>query len=260
MLNDTQQEELLLSLFATAELMGQQLTQAAALLMLDDLREYPESVLTAALRGCRIEGGRFTVSAVLKHAQAADGRPGKDEAWSIALAAADESETAVMTADIQQAMTAAQPILARGDKVGARMAFLSAYERMVVQARSEAVPVSWSVSLGFDPNRRISAIESAVRSKLITHETGTRYLADLRVAPTGQDGQAIAGLLTGTAVQPTEANRARWQQLKADLQTSRKRKSTQKRWDDRRARRHLAALKAAHLAKADQLIRKEQAQ
>lgn len=40
MLNDAQQDQLLLSLFATAEVMGQQLTQAAALLMVEDLREY----------------------------------------------------------------------------------------------------------------------------------------------------------------------------------------------------------------------------
>lgn len=260
MLNDTQQEEFLLSLFATAELMGQQLTQAAALLMLDDLREYPESVLTAALRNCRIEGGRFTVSAVLKHVQAVDGRPGKDEAWSIGLSADDESETVVMTAEVQQAMTAARPILARGDKVGARMAFLSAYERLIAQARAEARPVSWSVSLGFDAGRRVAAIESAVRSKLITHEAGVQYLADLRIAPIGQDGQAIAGLLTGTVVQPTEANRARWQQLKADILAGRRRKSIQQRWDARRERRRLAVLKAAHAAKAEKLMRKEQSQ
>ncbi|MFJ3114912.1 hypothetical protein ACIPI6_00135 [Pseudomonas protegens] len=207
MLNDAQQERLLLSLFATAEVMGQQLTQAAALLMVDDLRDYTEPVLTAALRSCRIEGGRLTVASVLKHAQSADGRPGKDEAWSIALTASDEVETVVMTSEVQQAMTAAAPILRLGDKVGARMAFMDAYTRLVTAARAESAPVCWSVSLGFDPGRRVLAIESAVRMQLITQQAGTQYLADLSIAPITSDGQAIAGLLTGSPVEASPSLR-----------------------------------------------------
>ena len=54
MLSEDQQDQLLLSLFATAEVMGQQLTQGAALLMVEDLREYSEDVLSNALRTCRL--------------------------------------------------------------------------------------------------------------------------------------------------------------------------------------------------------------
>lgn len=252
---------LALAICATAESLGYTLSADAAELMADDLAEYPAKVVAGALKSCRLElTGKLTTGAIMQRINAADGRPGKDEAWSIALSAADESETVVMTTEIQQAMNAAQPILARGDKVGARMAFLSAYDRMVAQARTEATPASWTVSFGFDPNRRIAAIESAVRSKLISHEAGARYLSDLRIAPISQDGQAIAGLLTGTVVQPTEANRARWQQLKADLLAVRRRKSIQQRWDARRERRRLAELKAAHAAKAEKLMRKEHSQ
>ncbi|MDF9616990.1 hypothetical protein P5705_05000 [Pseudomonas entomophila] len=197
MLTEDQQDQLLLSLFATAEVMGQQLTQGAALLMVEDLREHSEAALSDALRACRREGGRLTVAAILKHAQAADGHPGKDEAWAIALSASDESETVVMTAEIRQAMAASNPILEIGDKVGARMAFMSAYERLVVAARAEALPAKWEVSLGYDQTRRATAIESAVRSKLITHEAGAKYLASLRFEPITEDGQAVAGLLTG---------------------------------------------------------------
>jgi len=197
MLSDAQQDGLLLSLFATAEVMGQQLTQAAALLMIDDLREYDESALSGALRACRREGGRLTVASIMKHLQAADGRPGKDEAWAIALSASDEFETVVLTAEIRQAMTFSNPVLAGNDKVGARMAFMSAYERMVTIARAEGRPAVWEVSLGFDAGRRVTAIESAVRAQLISPDRGAKYLADLRIAPTTEDGQAIAGLLTG---------------------------------------------------------------
>ena len=102
-----------------------------------------------------------------------------------------------MTAEIRQAMTASGPVLETGDKVGARMAFMSAYERLVIAARAEAIPAKWEVSLGYDPSRRVTAIESAVRSKLISQEAGTKHLAHLRIAPPTDDGLAIAGLITG---------------------------------------------------------------
>ncbi|MBA1209836.1 hypothetical protein G7010_22710, partial [Pseudomonas fulva] len=96
-----------------------------------------------------------------------------------------------------QAMVASQPILEAGDKIGARMAFMSAYERLVSFARAEDKPVTWEVSLGFDSGRRVTAVETAVRTQLISRDMGDRYLADLRIAPVTADGQAIAGLLTG---------------------------------------------------------------
>lgn len=252
---------LALAICATAESLGYTLSADAAELMADDLADFPASVVAAALKSCRMElTGRLTTGAIMQRVHASDGRPGKDEAWSIALSADDESETVVMTAEIRQAMTAARPILAQRDKVGARMAFLSAYERLVAQARAEARPVSWSVSLGFDQGRRVAAIETAVRSKLITQETAGQYLSDLRIAPVTQDGQAIAGLLTGSTIVPTEANRQRWQQLKADLQKSRRSKEAQRLWDARKERRQLDRLKVAHDEKAEDLLCKERSQ
>ncbi|HCL4016530.1 TPA: hypothetical protein N2B86_006295, partial [Pseudomonas aeruginosa] len=53
MLTPEQQDELLLALFGTAEAMGQQLTPAAAQLMVQDLAAYEEPVLTAALQAVR---------------------------------------------------------------------------------------------------------------------------------------------------------------------------------------------------------------
>lgn len=183
---------------ATAEAMGQTISAGGAQLIAEDLAAYDRQVIIGALRACRREpNGRLSLGMVLKHIQANDGRPGKDEAWAIALSASDEYETVVLTEEIRQAMSASNPILEVGDKVGARMAFMSAYERLVVAARAEDLPAKWSVSLGYDAGRRVIAIESAVRSQLISHEVGTKYLADLRVEPVTAEGQAIAGLLTG---------------------------------------------------------------
>ncbi|MFJ2336949.1 hypothetical protein ACIOMP_08810 [Pseudomonas protegens] len=260
MLNDAQQERLLLSLFATAEVMGQQLTQAAALLMVEDLREYTEPVLTAALRSCRIEGGRLTVASILKHAQSADGRPGKDEAWAIAMTTNDEFETVVLTDEIQLALAAAKPILDGGDKIGARMAFIDAYQRFVGQAREDAKPVNWHVSVGFDANRRIQAVTQAMELKRIPREHAQKYLADLSVEPITEDGRAIAGLLTGTVTRPEPALRQKLELVKSSMLEMRKASAEQK--DEIRiaAANELADRRALLIKQAQELEAKRAAQ
>lgn len=119
------------------------------------------------------------------------GRPSADEAWALALQAADEDDTVVWTDEIAQAYGAASEILMAGDKVGARMAFRAAYERITSEA---AGPAKWQVSLGHDPERRETAITKAVQVGRLNHEQAARYLPAPEI--TG-DGQAIAGLLTG---------------------------------------------------------------
>lgn len=245
MTND-QIARLALAIAATAEVLGQSITTDAAEMMADDLSGYQADVIAGALKSCRRElTGKLTLAAILQRIQAADGRPGKDEAWSIALSAADESETVVMTAEILQAMTAAQPVLDLGDKVGARMAFMSAYERLVIAARAEAMPTTWSVSLGFDPKRRVTAIESAVRMQLITHQAGAQYLSDLRIAPITNDGMAIAGLLTGKVVQPSPKLRAKLAEVRSIVTAAKARQDREK-------------LKKAQADRVDTYLRKRQ--
>lgn len=253
MLNDAQQDQLLLSLFATAEVIGQQLTQAAALLMVEDLCELTEPVLTAALRSCRIEGGRLTVASILKHAQSADGRPGKDEAWAIAMTTNDEFETVVLTDEIQQALAAAKPVLDAGDKVGARMAFIGAYERLVGQAREDNKQVNWHVSVGFDANRRTQAITKAVQMQRIPHERGQLYLADLSVAPVTEDGRAVAALLTGEVARPSPRLREKLAAVKDSMLAMRRASAEKKKELRIQAANELADRRALLLKQAEQL-------
>ncbi|MEE1869057.1 hypothetical protein [Pseudomonas auratipiscis] len=229
-MNDAQVAGLAAAICATAEAMGQEMNPGTAAMMAEDLCAYPVVAVRSALKSCRLEvKGKLAMADILQRVQAADGRPGKDEAWSIALTASDESETVVMTAEIQQAMAAAQPVLALGDKVGARMAFMSAYERLVAGARAEAKPAAWSVSLGFDPVRRVTAIESAVRMQLITQQSGAKYLADLRIAPITADGQAIAGLITGAAVQASPKLREKLAEVRSIVDTAKARQDRERR-------------------------------
>jgi dephospho-CoA kinase len=90
-----------------------------------------------------------------------DGRPGAEEAFAQALAAADEAETVVWTVETAEAWGVAQKVLATGDEVGARMAFREVYTRLVAEARAARRPVQWLTALGHDRNRHADALRKA---------------------------------------------------------------------------------------------------
>lgn len=218
MLSSDQIEQLAGAVCATAETLGQTISASAAELMAEDLAGFPLETIRSALQSCRRElTGKLTLSAVLQRIQAADGRPGRDEAWSIALASSDEFDTVVMTDEIRLALVAARPVLDLGDKVGARMAFISAYERLVSQARTETKPVNWHVSAGFDANRRVEAINAAVQMQRIPQERGRLYLIDMSHEPITEDGRSIAGLIGGSTAKPSPEVRGRLSVIKAGM-------------------------------------------
>ena len=225
-MNDQQVAGLAAAICATAEAMGQEMNPGTAAMMAEDLCAYPVPVVKAALKACRFEvKGKLAMADILQRVQTSDGRPGKDEAWAIAITTNDEFETVVLTDEIQLALAAAKPVLDAGDKVGARMAFISAYERFVRQAREDTKLVNWHVSVGFDADRRIQAVTRAVQMQRIPQERGQLYLADLTHQPVSEDGRAIAGLLTGSPCQPTDEVRTKLDAIRADLAKKRKEKA-----------------------------------
>ncbi|MFJ2527847.1 hypothetical protein [Pseudomonas helmanticensis] len=228
-MNDAQAAGLASAIIATAEAMGQEMNPGTAAIMAEDLSAYPVPVVRAALKACRFEvKGKLVMADILQRVQIADGRPGKDEAWAIAMTTNDEFETVVLTDEIQLALAAAKPILDAGDKVGARMAFISAYERLVGQAREDTKQVNWHVSVGFDANRRTQAITKAVQLQRIPHERGQLYLADLSVAPITEDGRAVVALLTGEIARPSPRQREKLAAVKDSMLAMRKESAEKK--------------------------------
>ncbi|MGS0735540.1 hypothetical protein ACVBEG_03040 [Pseudomonas sp. GG8] len=240
MLSFDETAELAGAICATAETLGQTISANAAKLMAEDLSTFDPNDIQSALRSCRKElSGKLTLAAILSRIQAVDGRPGKDEAWAIALTSSDETDTVVMTDEIQVALGAARSVLNIGDKVGARMAFIGAYERLVSKARDESIPVNWHVSIGFDANRRIEAISAAVQMKRITQEAGILYLSDLNVVPVTQDGLAIAGLITGKVATPSPEVRERLKAISQGLKVKARQKEAVKAHQSRLVRKDL---------------------
>lgn len=221
MLSFEEQAELAAALCATAETLGHTMSAGAAELMSEDLADYQMEDIAAALRACRRElTGKLTLAAILQRVQAADGRPEPNEAWSLAIAASDEFDSVVLTDEIQLALGAARAILDAGDKVGARMSFLSAYQRLVDTARRENRPVKWSLSPGFDQQRRLMAVEEAGRLGRLPAPVVQEYRAQLTHEPVTQDGAAIAGLITGHVGMPTPEVRAKLRLVKEAVEES----------------------------------------
>ncbi|WKZ84188.1 hypothetical protein N5B55_10360 [Ralstonia pickettii] len=128
------------------------------------LAPYPIEAVAAAFSK-HLDVSRFapTPAEILEHLpKRGDTRPEVDEAWAIAIRAADEQETVVWTTEIAEAWHVAQPVF-HGDEIGARMAFKAAYARIVERNRGLNAAPEWVVSQGHDSARRTEVLAQAVR-------------------------------------------------------------------------------------------------
>ena len=113
MLNDDGITWLAGELIATAEALGQTLSENGAGLMAADLSTFPKEQLRTALSRTRMEcTGRLTLKLILDQLDALQGRLGVNEAWALALRSRDEQETVVWTDEIEQAWVAASSMAA----------------------------------------------------------------------------------------------------------------------------------------------------
>lgn len=168
------------ALAVTAEVMGTELSDAAAQVMCDDLSKWPVSVIISALDRTRREHtGRLTLSAIIQRID--DGRPGVEEAWAMCPQA--EGDTAVWTDEVSAAFFAAVPLLYAGDRVGARMAFKEKYIALLSEARNEQRPVKYWVSLGHDVAGREGPINNAVAAGILTREAAVKLLPAVDDSP-----------------------------------------------------------------------------
>lgn len=166
---------ILKALAVTAELTGTELSKAGVLAFEAELMRYPEATVLKALERFRRESkGRMTLPGVLDLIEDEDGRPSSDEAW--AMCPHSEEESTFWTNEAREAFGIARRVLESGDKIGARMAFREAYDRLVREARAEGRRPEWSVSLGWDAQARERAVMKAVERGLIAPDAAQHLL------------------------------------------------------------------------------------
>jgi hypothetical protein len=173
MATDMASERLLQAIAVTAELTGTLLSEAAARVVAADLAKFPEAQVLGALTRCRKElKGRLTLAEIIS--RLADGRPGPEEAW--AMLPAGEHDTVVWTEEMRIAWGVVRNMLADGQRVAARMAFLERYRVLVAEARDAGVTVKWSATLGQDARGREAAITDAREKGRLSEEQVRCYL------------------------------------------------------------------------------------
>jgi hypothetical protein len=157
--------EVIQAIAVTAELCGRTFSPPAARVFADDLDGFPDTAVLRALSRCRKEvRGMLTVQDVISRID--DGRPGVEQAW--AMLPQDEETSTVWTDEMAQAWGIASPLLAGGDRIGARMAFKEAYAKAVTDARDRKAPPKWTPSFGRDVPGRQAALAEAVRHNRIS--------------------------------------------------------------------------------------------
>jgi len=172
-----------------------------------------------------------------------DGRPSADEAWPIALQASDEMATAVWTEEIEQAWHHCYPVFESGDEIGARMAFRQHYQKLIDHARMHGLPVKWNVSLGHDPNQRITALEVAEQKGFLSHDRVEALLPAPELQGDGQHIAALVGYDGKKDAPPSEDVKANLKKLRDVLATPTQSKAdieAQRKAEEEKRREHLA--------------------
>lgn len=176
------------------------------LIYAEDLADIPEERLAMAFQRARreYEYPKLPPVAFIRRMAGAnaqsDGRPGTEEAWArMPKGERIEDDTIVWCDEERLAYGACRSLLQDGDKIGARLAFKERYEREVLVARAEGVPVRWTVSAGYDVDHRLGILARAVEEGRISTGTalnfvpGERQSDFSRMLPPGQS----KGLLEG---------------------------------------------------------------
>lgn len=181
MLTPDERDRLIDAIAMTAEVMGQEISVNMLTQMADDLAEYSEGQLALALRACRHEiKGKLTLKDIVDRID--DGRPPREEAWSIALASLDEEDTVAWTEEITGAITACETLMHSRDKVAARMAFLQAYDP------SNRVPLAMMWQNGLHkPGRKVDDWVSFIDlAPTLIELAGLKWDQTGMAAPTGR--------------------------------------------------------------------------
>jgi hypothetical protein len=156
-------QQLIEALAATAEIMQAEVSPVALVVMAEDLQAYDQRLVMQAISRFRKESSKFSLNGIIQQIEKINPnrRISADEAWAIY--PHDEATSAVITNEMAEAMQVAYPLLQEGDKVGARMAFKNAYERITENNKSNGIEPKWFPSLGSDPSGRELVITEAVR-------------------------------------------------------------------------------------------------
>lgn len=181
------------------------------------LQGYPDGAVRAAaerhIMGCKFKPQLADIKGACD-AQLDGQWLGADEAW--ALVPKSESDSAMMTDEIAQAVAEATPLLEMGDKVAARMAFKDAYNRLVEQARIAGRQPRYFPSFGDDHYGRTKMLATAVQRGQVSIDRAIEWQPEQATEIVKMTGIKSHPLLAA----PSEKGRSAIKALLADLRAT----------------------------------------
>lgn len=203
---------------------GKVLSPRAMVSIFDDFEDYSIDAVLAALKHHR-KTARFAPVAtdIIELLEAGNKRLTADEAWAM-MPDVGGMETVVWTDEMADAYDTVYDLLVDGDKIAARMAFKSAYERLCAESVMMQRPVTWKISKGDDQSKIEPAVKKAVLAGRITQYTANQALLTseltgqvalgvlsqeeaIKLLPSPNNSGAIAGLITGKLTEaPPDSN------------------------------------------------------
>lgn len=175
-MNLSKEEELIQALAVTAEAVSVQLSPNALNIMVDDLMCYELEDVLNALNRCRKElSGRLPLAEIIKRINS--GWVSADEAFNeIVRGWNNEQVSITVTETALEASGSAYELFQLGDKTGARMAFKSAYERLMAEKEARGERPVWTVSAGLDKDLYAQEIKRAVQKGLLSKQDALMML------------------------------------------------------------------------------------
>ena len=165
-------EQIAKALAAMAKLMpgGERIDESAGDFLISALSEYDSNQVLNSLHRCLKELKFFpTISEIIDRID--DGRPGTEEAWS--LAPKYEESAAYLNNEIMGAWKVASDLIRDGgNMVSARMTFKEIYEKTVKENRSKGIKPNWWMSRASGRGSDVvnqSAVRDAVELGRITN-------------------------------------------------------------------------------------------
>lgn len=199
----SQQQKMRL-LIEAAAYYGRELTESVLVRYLDLLDDVPAEIVDQAIRSHQLdpERGRFfPLVADIRAKVPGQAKLSADEAWAVCLKSMDEWATVVVSDVIMAARAIALPILESGDKIGARMAFREAYDRILTDRGGKQ---GWYISLGFDKGHREEVALQAVQSGMISMDDAIALVPDLRCRDIDEGQKQITFQRASIQYQPRE--------------------------------------------------------
>jgi hypothetical protein len=158
---------------ATYAMVGQPIDDFQLAITVDKLKDYPFEDVSAALSRCQDELRRLTFADILDRLPG--GHPGPEQAWALmAQAMHDESVSLIWSDEMREAYGAAHMVA--DDPIAARMTFKEVYTKAIAIARSQRVPITWTLSKGSDKAMLEAVIIQGVKEGKLLPEYAQRQL------------------------------------------------------------------------------------